>query len=146
VKKAPTRCLPRGAPSTSSVNRNHQQPRLTDEVVPAQASVPRRSGADNNISGGGNILAQPITIAKFWRNRHRRETVVLRLREYEGSPLVDLRIFDTGNDGISRPTKHGVSLSVKRLPALADAFASAYREAVRQGLLGGSSSTNQSGG
>jgi Transcriptional Coactivator p15 (PC4) len=91
-------------------------------------------------------LTQPIEIAKFWRNRYRRESVVLRLREYEANPLVDLRVFNTGSDGIERPTKLGVCLSITRLPALADAFASAYREAVRQGLLGGSSSMSQSGG
>jgi hypothetical protein len=78
----------------------------------------------------------PIEIAKFWRNRQRKESVVLRLREFEGVPLVDLRVFETGPDGIDRPTSKGIALSIKRLPALADAFAAANREARRLGLFG----------
>lgn len=80
--------------------------------------------------------ALPVTIAKFWRNRHRKESVVLQLREYEGMPLVDLRIHETGSDGIDRPTTKGLALSIKRLPALADAFTAANREAHRLGLFG----------
>src|SRR5207237_7791894 len=78
----------------------------------------------------------PITISKFWRNRHRQESVCLTLREYQGAPLVDLRIFETGRDGIDRPTSKGIALSIKRLPALADAFVAANREARRLGLFG----------
>lgn len=74
--------------------------------------------------------------SKFWRNRHRRESVSLILREYEGQPLVDFRMFETGPDGIDRPTSKGLALSIKRLPALADAFAAANREAHRLGLFG----------
>lgn len=96
----------------------------------------RRTDASTLAEPINSAQELPVTISKFWRNRHRKESVVLRLREYEGTPLVDIRLFETGRDGIDRPTAKGIALSIKRLPALADAFAAANREAHRLGLFG----------
>ena len=114
--KSLQRSAPRGGFSTSG-NSNSNARNVPDAATPAQDQL-------------------PITISKFWRNRHRQESVCLTLREYQGTPLVDLRIFETGRDGIDRPTSKGIALSIKRLPALADAFVAANREARRLGLFG----------
>jgi hypothetical protein len=113
---------------------------------PATRSAPRAGFSVSGSSNKAHSVPEPInsaqdhqlpvTISKFWRNRHRQESVCLTLREYQGAPLVDLRIFETGRDGIDRPTSKGIALSIKRLPALADAFAAANREAHRLGLFG----------
>lgn len=116
MKNPRPRCHPSGGLSVSSDSNSNR-----NAIVSATVSTPQ---------------ALPIIIAKFWRDRHRKESVVLQLRSYQDAPLVDLRLFETGSDGIDRPTTKGLALSIKRLPALADAFASANREAHRLGLFG----------
>jgi hypothetical protein len=50
-------------------------------------------------------LVEPITVAKFWKNRRRSESVHVTLSEYEGHPLINVRVYATGADGIDRPPK-----------------------------------------
>jgi hypothetical protein len=80
-------------------------------------------------------LAVPITIAKFWKNRRRNESVHVTLSEYEGHALVSVRVYASGADGCDRPTPKGVSISVRKLPELAAGLARALERAKALGLL-----------
>lgn len=82
-------------------------------------------------------LSEPIEIAKFWKNRGRNESVHVSLSEYEGHPLINVRIYSTGSDGIDRPTPKGVAMSIRKLPELAAALARAETKARELGLIGG---------
>jgi len=79
-------------------------------------------------------LREPVVVAEFWANR-RGEAVRVSLREYEGTPLVDLRRFYTGKEGKLLPTAKGLALSVHRLPELAVAVAKALAKAKEIGLI-----------
>jgi hypothetical protein len=80
-------------------------------------------------------LAEPITVAKISKNRHRTESVHVGLSEYEGHDLINVRVYATGTDGIDRPTVKGISMSVRKLPELARALAKAEAKARELGLL-----------
>jgi transcriptional coactivator p15 (PC4) len=80
-------------------------------------------------------LAEPIAIAKLWKNRQQTEAVHIGLSTYEGHNLINVRIFSTGSDGIDRPTVKGISMSVRKLPELARALAKAEAKARELGLL-----------
>jgi hypothetical protein len=78
-------------------------------------------------------LSEPI--AKFWKSRNRTEHVRVELSEYEGHPLINVRIWQTGSDGIDRPTVKGIALGIRKLPELARALAKAEAKALELGLL-----------
>jgi hypothetical protein len=80
-------------------------------------------------------LAEPVEIAKFWKNRRRNESVHVSLSEYEGHCLINVRVYCTGTDGIDRPTPKGLSLVVLRLPNLAKAINKALTTAQSLGLI-----------
>jgi Transcriptional Coactivator p15 (PC4) len=82
-------------------------------------------------------LDEPIEIAKFWKNRGRRDAVVISLREYEGRALVEARIYYTDKNGIMRPSPKGLTLLLSRLPDLSRGFAKAEAKARDLGLLDG---------
>lgn len=79
--------------------------------------------------------AFPIEIAKFWKNRQRRESVHVDLSEYEGHKLINVRVWETGSDGIDRPTKKGIALGIGKLPELSRALLRAEVKAHEIGLL-----------
>lgn len=80
-------------------------------------------------------LSEPITVAKAWKNRQRRESVHVGLSEYEGRILISVRVFATGADGIDRPTTKGISMAVNKLAWLAKALAKAEATARELGLI-----------
>ena len=80
-------------------------------------------------------LAVPLTVAKFWKNRRRNESVHVTLSEYEGRTLINVRTYSTGTDGIDRPTPKGLAMAVNKLPELARALAKAEAKAHELGLL-----------
>src|SRR3954451_127859 len=82
-----------------------------------------------------SLLAEPVTVAKFWKNRRRNESVRVSLSEYEGHPLINVRIYTTGADGIDRPTTKGVAMGIAKLPELAAGLAKALERAKALGLL-----------
>ncbi|MGY4409120.1 hypothetical protein ACVWW4_000856 [Bradyrhizobium sp. LB7.1] len=88
-------------------------------------------------------LAEPVEIAKFWKNRGRYESLHVSLSEYEGHPLINVRVYTTGTDGIDRPTPKGVSLGIRKLPELARALVKAEAEARRRGLLDADSEVSE---
>jgi len=73
-------------------------------------------------------------ISKNWR-----ETVRVELDEYNDVQLVSARVWFAGENNELKPTRKGLSVAVKHLPALAAAFADAEREARAAGLLAGGS-------
>jgi hypothetical protein len=80
-------------------------------------------------------LSEPVEVEKFWRNRWRRESVHISLREYEGHVLIDIRVYYTGIDGIDRPMPKGLALGVRKLPELVRALVKAEAEARLRGLI-----------
>lgn len=76
--------------------------------------------------------AFPIVIAEWDRNS--REVVRVALDQYNGRHTVNARVWYHSDDGL-RPGKTGITLSVKHLPALADALAAAVERAKAIGLL-----------
>jgi hypothetical protein len=88
-------------------------------------------------------LAEPVVISKFWKNRRRVESVHVTLSEYEGHPLINVRIYATGTDGIDRPTTKGVAMGIRKLPELAQALAKAETRARELGLLDGAGAPSE---
>lgn len=81
------------------------------------------------------LLAEPVEIAKFWKNRRRAESVHVSLSEYEGQVLINVRVYVTGTDGIDRPTPKGIAMAIAKLPELARAIVKAEAKAREIGLL-----------
>lgn len=81
-------------------------------------------------------IAEPVEIAKFWKNRGRRESVHVTLSQYEGRSLINVRVYATGSDGIDRPTPKGIAMTIDKLPELAQALAKAEAKASELGLIG----------
>ena len=81
------------------------------------------------------ILAEPFTVAKFWKSRDHAEHVRVDLSEFKGHVIVNVRLWQTGTDGIDRPTVKGVAMAVRKLPELAGALAKAEIKARELGLL-----------
>ena len=83
-------------------------------------------------------LTEPVPIASFWKSaRDRLNHVRIELSEYEGHPLINIRIWQTGADGIDRPTVKGIALGIGKLPELAQAIDKAQAKARELGLLRG---------
>jgi hypothetical protein len=82
-----------------------------------------------------NTLCEPIVAAKFWRNR-RGEAVVVRLKEYKGRALADIRVFVGDKTGRLVPTTKGIAVKMSKLPELAAAIRRAETKARALGLLG----------
>ena len=77
-----------------------------------------------------------VPIAKFWKSpRDHTKHVRIEISEYEGHPLVNVRIWKTGSDGIDRPTVAGIALAIRKLPELADGINKALRKAREIGLI-----------
>jgi transcriptional coactivator p15 (PC4) len=125
VKKPPAVCDRAGALSISDNNGNTNTVVLSETLRPAQllSSSPQ-----------SRMLAKPIVVAKFWRNR-RGEAVFVSFREYQGRALIDCRVHFTNKEGKLQPTAKGLALVVARLPDLAQAINKAILEAKRLGLL-----------
>jgi hypothetical protein len=79
------------------------------------------------------VLAEPITVAEWWKNR-RGESIRLLLNRFEGRNIFDLRTWYTA-DGKLKPGK-GFAAEVRHLPRLAAAIARAQAKARLLGLLG----------
>lgn len=79
-------------------------------------------------------LPEPIEW-RLWKNRQRRDAVVVSLSPFEGNTLIGVRLYTTSQDGKMLPTAKGVSLVVERLPELAAAIDKALRKARELGLI-----------
>ena len=116
MKNATSRQAPRAAPFNSG---NTDQTSVLPEIAPE--------------------LQLPITIAKFWKSRARNEHVRIEISEYREHPLINIRVWQTGSDGVDRPTVKGISLAIGKLPELTRALLQAEAKAHSIGLLEASS-------
>jgi hypothetical protein len=82
-------------------------------------------------------LPEPVSIAKFWKSRDHAEHVRVDLSEFKGQVIVNVRLWQTGTDGVDSPTTKGIAMSVRKLPELASALAKAETTAIELGLLQG---------
>jgi hypothetical protein len=80
-------------------------------------------------------LAEPIEIAKFWKNRRRDKAIVVTISAFEETNIINVREHFVGSDGIMRPTTKGIATSVRRLPELSRAIRRALERARELNLL-----------
>jgi hypothetical protein len=74
-------------------------------------------------------LAEPITIAEFWKNR-RGESVRISLSTYKERNLIDVRTWATDPaEGKLKPTTKGIATEMRYLPKLVSALAKAESKA-----------------
>jgi hypothetical protein len=107
-----------------------------DKLTPANSSKSKpNSAARGDARGTIEGLAEPVIVARFWRNR-KGEAVVVQLRQFEGRAIADARVYFTTKDGKLQPTKKGLCVVVARLPDLPAALNKALARATDLGLLG----------
>jgi hypothetical protein len=75
----------------------------------------------------------PLVIAEWPRNG--RELVRISLDRFNDRFTIDIRSWWRDTDGIFRPSRGGLTLAVKHVPALADGLDKALRRAVVLGLV-----------
>ena len=79
-------------------------------------------------------LSEPIEIGKFFKNR-KGDVIVVQIKQFEGVVFADARQFFTDSDGISRPTKKGLAISLRQLPELITLLGKALTKAHALGLV-----------
>jgi hypothetical protein len=79
-------------------------------------------------------LDEPVTVAKFFKNR-RHDVVAVTLSTFNGRNVVDVRQFFQNQQGQDRPTAKGVAMDVRKLPDLAKAINKAVERARELGLI-----------
>jgi hypothetical protein len=77
----------------------------------------------------------PVIVAEWPRRRDGMEFVRVAIEEWQGGPLIAVRVWFIARNHDRRPTKNGITLGVRHLPRLAKAFADAERIAREQGLI-----------
>jgi hypothetical protein len=75
------------------------------------------------------------TVVESWP-KNRRENFRVSLDIYKGRRLIAFRVWFTGDDGVDRPSKTGVSVDIKHLRTIAEAFHNACDEAEARGWIG----------
>ena len=68
-------------------------------------------------------MSGEIIVAEWRKNS--RETLRVRLDSFKGQAVFDCRAWYAGDDGTLKPGKGGLTVSVRHLPALAEAIAKA---------------------
>jgi hypothetical protein len=79
-------------------------------------------------------LPEPIEW-RLWKNRQRRDAIVVSLSTFEDRNLISVRTYTTNQAGKMLPTAKGVSLVIARLPELAIAINRALKKARELGLI-----------
>jgi Transcriptional Coactivator p15 (PC4) len=116
-------------------------------VAPRKAAAPdHRWGGDRGRDTeqlGGELVSkadteapaefQAIVVAEWRRNS--RETLRVSLDRYNDAYTVDCRSWFKANDGALKPTRSGLTVSVRHLPTLAKALADALEQARGLGLI-----------
>ena len=75
----------------------------------------------------------PIIIARWPRSAN--DTVMIRIDEFKGSSVIDIRAWWTSPTGELRAGRSGITMSVRHLPSLACALTKAEAAARQLGLL-----------
>jgi hypothetical protein len=108
----------------------------------APAPRPERPPPDQQPARGRPSLPEPIEW-RLWKNRLRRDAVVVSLSTYENRNLIGIRLHTTSPDGRMLPTAKGVSLVIARLPELHTALTRALAKARALGLIDGQDETSE---
>ncbi len=87
------------------------------------------------------MSSEPVIIASWPKNS--RETLMVRLDTFKGQAIVDCRAWYEASDGGIKPGRGGLTLSVRHLPALADAIGKALATATASGLIAKTDSQNE---
>jgi hypothetical protein len=82
---------------------------------------------------GHPTLAEPVTVARFWKNRA-HDAIVVELSTFEDRNVLDVRT-NVMSRGRLVPTPKGISIAVLRLPDLHKAITKALKQARELGLL-----------
>jgi hypothetical protein len=78
-------------------------------------------------------IAEPIIIDRWWKNRA-HDAVYVRLAPFKEHMLIDVRVWVTPADGITRPGK-GFSCTIKHLPRLVKSLCKALDKARELGMI-----------
>jgi hypothetical protein len=97
------------------------------------ADASKSTNAPPRTSRPRPTLAEPVTVARFWKNRS-HDAIVVELSTFEGRNLVDVRT-NVMSRGRLVPTTKGISVAVLRLPDLAKAINKALAKAKELNLL-----------
>lgn len=81
----------------------------------------------------GARMADAVTIAEWPRNS--RETLRVRLDQFNGRDIIDVRSWYEAKDCELKPGRAGICLAVSHLPRLVAALTEALEEAERRGLI-----------
>jgi hypothetical protein len=83
----------------------------------------------------GPTLAEPITIAEWWKNR-RGESIRVTISTWKDRNLIDVRTWGTDPaEGRLKPTTKGFAAEVRHLPKLVSALTEAESRARELGLI-----------
>lgn len=114
---------------------------VPDAATNREGSASRSSKPDDDRTSGlpdatASLQVDGIHIATFWKSpRNRREAIQVTLKEYEGHPYMDARVFTTNYAGQMVPTPRGIAIGIRTLPTFSKAVGDAVRKAVKMGLL-----------
>ena len=75
----------------------------------------------------------PIIVAQWARSAN--DTVMIKIDQFNGTTVIDIRDWWTSPAGELRPGRSGITMSIHHLPALADALTKAEATARELGLL-----------
>lgn len=111
------------------------------EVIPSIRNIKdldRQTGTKTPIEGkevsGASANPFPIIISEWDRNA--REIVRVALDQFNGRHTVNVRVWYRDGDSV-KPSKTGITLSIKHLPQLATALSLALTVAREAGLVDG---------
>jgi hypothetical protein len=80
-----------------------------------------------------STVSLPVIIAQWRRNA--RDTVMVRIDQFNGTAVIDIRAWWTSPTGELRAGRSGITMSVRHLPSLARALTDAEGTARELGLL-----------
>lgn len=114
---------------------------FVDDSITSSSSVLSEPTASAQLNSSDPLAGDGLLIWKFWKSpRNRRDTIVLRLKQYENVPYLDCRQFTTNAAGQSVPTQKGVTVGMRSLPEFLRAVDKACTRALDLGLIKVSSS------
>lgn len=105
---------------------------LSREIKDLDRQTATKTALDAKELSSTSANPLPIIVAEWPRNK--REVIRVEIHEYQGRLIIGCRVWWSDGDGVLRPGKDGITLSLKHLPQLAEAFAKALATAADLGL------------
>jgi hypothetical protein len=108
---------------------------LATRPAPETVQSGTTNNPENNLdrSGAQPLPAFPIVVDEWRKNG--REAVRVALDEFKGNPTVDLRVWWLDGKGELKPSRSGLTIGIRHLPALTAAINRAMRQALALGLV-----------